>query len=132
MRKKQEYKYTVSGTTLILTEEGERDGSYVKIICKYEISSESVITPKEAILYIDGNLSEKDSKNETENIKRATYLKVEKAPTKRYDEYYKDGKQITSQDLMANKKPRLNRRGLLFIILRGVGKRLAMELLYCR
>lgn len=46
MRKKQEYKYTVSGTTLILTEEGERDGSYVKIICKYEISSESVITPK--------------------------------------------------------------------------------------
>ena len=122
----------MSGTTLILTEEGERDGSYVKIICKYEISSESVITPKVAILYIDGNLSEKDSKNETENMKRATYLKVEKAPTKRYDEYYKDGKQITSQDLMANKKPRLNRRGLLFIILRGVGKRLAMELLYCR
>lgn len=104
MRKKQEYKYTVSGTTLILTEERKWDGSYVKIICKYEISSESVITPKEAILYIDGNLSEKDSKNETENIKRATYLKVEKAPTKRYDEYYKDGKQITSQDLMANKK----------------------------
>lgn len=132
MRKKQEYKYTVSGTTLILTEERKWDGSYVKIICKYEISSESVITPKEAILYIDGNLSEKDSKNETENMKRATYLKVEKAPTKRYDEYYKDGKQITSQDLMANKKPRLNRRGLLFIILRGVGKRLAMELLYCR
>ena len=104
----------------------------MKIICKYEISSESVITPKEAILYIDGNLSEKDSKNETENMKKATYLKVEKAPTKQYDEYYKDGKQITSQDLMANKKPRLNRRGLLFIILRGVGKRLAMELLYCR
>lgn len=102
--KNQEYKYTVSGTTLILTEEGERDGSYVKIICKYEISSESVITPKEAILYFDGNLSEKDSKNETENMKRATYLKVEKAPTKQYDEYYKDGKQITSQDLMANKK----------------------------
>lgn len=76
----------------------------MKIICKYEISSESVITPKEAILYIDGNLSEKDSKNETENMKRATYLKVEKAPTKRYDEYYKDGKQITSQDLMANNK----------------------------
>ena len=76
----------------------------MKIICKYEISSESVITPKEAILYIDGNLSEKDSKNETENIKRATYLKVEKAPTKQYDEYYKDGKQITSQDLMANNK----------------------------
>lgn len=76
----------------------------MKIICKYEISSESVITPKVAILYIDGNLSEKDSKNETENMKRATYLKVEKAPTKRYDEYYKDGKQITSQDLMANKK----------------------------
>lgn len=76
----------------------------MKIICKYEISSESVITPKEAILYIDGNLSEKDSKNETENMKRATYLKVEKAPTKRYDEYYKDGKQITSQGLMANNK----------------------------
>lgn len=76
----------------------------MKIICKYEISSESVITPKEAILYIDGNLSEKDFKNETENMKRATYLKVEKAPTKRYDEYYKDGKQITSQDLMTNKK----------------------------
>ena len=106
----------MSGTTLILTEEGERDGSYVKIICKYEISSESVITPKKAILYIDGNLSEKDSKNETENMKRATYLKVEKAPTKRYDEYYKDGKQITSQDLMANKKPRLNRRGLVIHI----------------
>lgn len=97
----------------------------MKIICKYEISSESVITPKEAILYIDGNLSEKDSKNETENMKKATYLKVEKAPTKQYDEYYKDGKQITSQDLIANKKPRLNRRSLLFIILRGVGKRLA-------
>lgn len=112
----------MSGTTLILTEERKWDGSYVKIICKYEISSESVITPKEAILYIDGNLSEKDSKNETENMKRATYLKVEKAPTKRYDEYYKDGKQITSQDLMANKKPRLNRRSLLFIILHGVGK----------
>lgn len=76
----------------------------MKIICKYEISSESVITPKEAILYIDGNLSEKDSKNETENMKRATYLKVEKTPTKRYDEYYKDGKQITSQDLMTNNK----------------------------
>lgn len=76
----------------------------MKIICKYEISSESVITPKEAILYIDGNLSEKDSKNETENMKKATYLKVEKAPTKQYDEYYKDGKQITCQDLMANKK----------------------------
>lgn len=94
----------------------------MKIICKYEISSESVITPKEAILYIDGNLSEKDSKNETENMKKATYLKVEKAPTKQYDEYYKDGKQITSQDLIANKKPRLNRRSLLFIILHGVGK----------
>lgn len=103
----------------------------MKIICKYEISSESVITPKEAILYIDGNLSEKDSKNETENMKRATYLKVEKAPTKRYDEYYKDGKQITSQDLMANKKPRLNRRSLV-IHIAWCRKRLAIELLYCQ
>lgn len=89
----------------------------MKIICKYEISSESVITPKEAILYIDGNLSEKDSKNETENMKRATYLKVEKAPTKRYDEYYKDGKQITSQDLMANNKtaPKQTRSSIYYI-----------------
>lgn len=95
----------------------------MKIICKYEISSESVITPKEAILYIDGNLSEKDSKNETENIKRATYLKVEKAPTKQYDEYYKDGKQITSQDLMANKKPRQKNDAVLLFTLHGVGKK---------
>ena len=112
----------MSGTTLILTEERKWDGSYVKIICKYEISSESVITPKVAILYIDGNLSEKDSKNETENIKRATYLKVEKAPTKQYDEYYKDGKQITSQDLMANKKPRQKNDAVLLFTLHGVGK----------
>lgn len=101
----------------------------MKIICKYEISSESVITPKEAILYIDGNLSEKDSKNETENIKRATYLKVEKAPTKQYDEYYKDGKQITSQDLMANKKaaPKQTRSCYSHCM---VWERLAIELLY--
>ena len=76
----------------------------MKIICKYEISSETEKTPKKAIQNKDGKLSEKDTKNETENIKRATYLKVEKTPTKRYDEYYKDGKQITSQNLMANNK----------------------------
>lgn len=101
----------------------------MKIICKYEISSESGITPKEAILYIDGNLSEKDSKNETENMKRATYLKVEKAPTKRYDEYYKDGKQITSQDLMANNKtaPKQTRSCYSHCM---VWERLAIELLY--
>lgn len=101
----------------------------MKIICKYEISSESVITPKEAILYIDGNLSEKNSKNETENMKRATYLKVEKAPTKRYDEYYKDGKQITSQDLMANNKtaPKQTRSCYSHCM---VWERLAIELLY--
>lgn len=103
----------------------------MKIICKYEISSESVITPKEAILYIDGNLSEKDSKNETENMKRATYLKAEKAPTKRYDEYYKDGKQITSQDLMANNKtaPKQTRSCYSHCM---VWERLAIELLYCQ
>lgn len=93
----------LNGSTLTITSEGTlKNGKKFKLVDICEAGA-SEITEKKVEVYINGNLDNGMSNEETG--KTGTYIKADKAPIEKYYKYFKDENEITETEYYQKTNP---------------------------